>query len=541
MRRFTAFCALLAALAVSCGNPAEPEPEPLARLRSLNVSTNGLVLPEGGSGKLTFTVKDPDFVFNYDLTSATCQLRLLDSSGAVPEEFRLSSVRRGGGEGVYDIALTDARSGKVYEVRTCLAIVQRNARTGQESVTLSEYFTVRSEAADPTGGVNVRTGLPVVYVDTQNGVGVTSKTEYVPASLYIKGAGGQDGLEAVNCSIRGRGNSTWEWPKKPYLLKMDQKTSVLGMPKHKRWILLANFMDRTLMRNLVSMKVASLTSLDWTPGCRPVELVLNGRHLGSYLLIEQVRVDKKRVDITEMTPEDNSGDALTGGYLLELDFHFDNVVQWQDHNIPFAVKYPDEDEITSAQKNYIKNYIAEVSNAIYGSDFADSGKGYAKYLDVDSFIDYWLVFEVMCNHELGNPGSVYMHKDRGGKLVAGPCWDFDWGVLSFYTSRGDTRLVNDKAIWYSRLFQDPAFRDRVRARFKELLPLFETIPDYMDSCESLLTESARINFSMWNPADDRYMNNGSIINGDEYLSFHDAVSRLKQNYRTHLRIIGEKL
>mgnify|MGYP002856204718 CR=1 FL=1 len=403
---------------------------------------------------------------------------------------------------------------------------------------------------DPDDRLQVDTDLPIVYVDTDGGRGIYSKTEYVPASVSIKGKGGYESLPEVSCSIRGRGNTTWTWPKKPYLVRLDEKEHVLGMHKHKRWVLLANFMDRTLMRNLVSMKVSSMTSLEWTPSCVPVELVLNGQHKGSYLLIEQVRVDNHRVNITEMTPEDNSGEALTGGYLLELDFHYDNAFQWIDKHgscwgvsggIPFSVKYPDPDEITQAQKDYIKGYISDVAGVIYGSNFADPENGYARYLDVDSFVDYWIVYEVMCNHELSNPGSVYFHKDRGGKLVAGPCWDFDWGVLSFYTSGGDSRLVNGSAIWYARLFQDPAFKAKVRARFEELRPQLETIPDYMDECETLLGKSAELNFQMWDPSGDKVSNGGSIINGDENMSFHDAIQRLKSNYNKHLQVIAAKL
>jgi len=205
------------------------------------------------------------------------------------------------------------------------------------------------------------------------------------------------------------------------------------------------------------------------------------------------------------------------------------------------VKSPDPDLLTSAQKDYIKNYISEVAGVIYGSNFKDPVNGYAKYLDVDSFIDYWIVYEVMCNHELGNPGSVFFHKDRGGKLVAGPCWDFDWGVLSFFTSGGDYRLVNGNAIWYARLFQDPAFKAKVKARFQELLPLLETIPAYMDQCETLLRESATLNFQMWDPSGDKVSNGGNIINGDENMTFHDAIQRLKNNYTKHLEVIGSKL
>lgn len=396
-----------------------------------------------------------------------------------------------------------------------------------------------------------KTGLPVVSVNTEGGKAITSKTNFVQATLSIKGEGVS--LGETSCSIRGRGNTTWEWPKKPYLIKLDKKEAFLGMPKHKRWVLLANFMDRTLMRNLVAMKVASMTRLDWTPRCRSVELVLNGKHVGNYLLIEQVRVDDDRVPVTEMTPEDDKGEALTGGYLLELDFHFNNEVQWKDphgravqpgfeSSIPFAVKYPDSEDLTAVQLNYIKGYVSSAAGALYGSNFKDPAKGYAAYLDVDSFVDYWLVFEIMGNHELGNPGSVFFHKDRGGKLTAGPCWDFDWGILSYKTSpQARTGLINLKAIWYRRLFEDPAFRQKARNRFQELLPQLQTIPDYMEQTRKELQESAVLNFKMWNPAQDASMNGGSIINGDENMSFDNAVTQLITVYKERLSVIARTL
>ena len=496
-----------------------------------------------GSAILPFKVEDKEAVFQ--------EVKLLLDGGREPEEFFLQEIARGTERGTYQAVIQDAGLGKNYERDVHLAILQRNPSTGNEYYVPSSTFRVFSEA-NPPG--TVYTGLPVVYVDTEGGQGIYSKEDYVKASLKIQGTEQYDGLDAVACDIRGRGNTTWYWPKKPYLIKLNEKQSLFGMPKHKRWILLANFNDRTLMRNLVSMKVASMMShLAWTPGCVPVELVLNGKHVGSYLLIEQVRVDKKRVAVTEMTPEDNVGDAVTGGYLLELDFHYDNEVQWLDphghkqwwelgEGIPFAVKYPDPEDLTPQQLTYIKGYISETANTLYGDNFKDPDEGYAKYIDVDSFIDYWIVFEVMGNHELGNPGSVYMHKDRNGKLVAGPCWDFDWGILSYNTSpQARTGLINGNAIWYARLRQDPAFKAKLKARFDELLPKLETIPAYIDECERLLTESAKLNFAMWNPADDASQNGGNIINGDEYMSFHSAVARLKSIYQERLQVIPKNL
>ena len=538
--RWIGWAALLALVLVSCSKD-QIETEPEARLKSITVSATTLILPVEGNAELPFTVRDPGFAFNHSVSSPDCQIKLARMDGTEPSFYHLSGVVKGSEFGSYTAIIQDDNLDATYIEDVVLTIVQVNPETGNRSYISSASFTVRSEGAD-TGGVIIRTGLPVVYVNTEGGAGIWSKEDYVKASLMIKGNAQYDGLGTTPCEIRGRGNTTWTWPKKPYLIKLEEKQHIFGMHKHKRWVLLANFLDRTMMRNIISMRVSTFTRLAWTPGCVPVELVLNGEHKGNYLLIEQVRVDNHRVDITEMTPQDNSGDAVTGGYLLELDFHYDNTFQWKDHDIPFAVKYPDPDELTSAQKTYIKNYIAEVSNAIYGKDFADPEKGYAKYLDVDSFIDYWIVFEVMGNHELGNPGSVFLHKDRGGKLVAGPCWDFDWGVLSYNTSpHARTGLVNGNAIWYRQLFKDPVFKQKVKARFNELLPLLQTIPSYIDETKALLQRSAELNFAMWNPAEDASQNGGKIINGDENLSFSDAVARLRSIYQERLTVIPKNL
>ena len=510
-------------------------------VHSVRTEVSSLVIPPGKTADLPFTVEDKD--------APVRKVKLLLDGGKEPAEIVVKELVAEAEPGSYRLVLRDAGLGKRVDLSVHVAVAQQNPSSGVEYYVQSPAVRIQSDSW-PAG--MVQTGLPVVFVNTEGGKAVQSKEEYLNATVQIVGTEGLDGLDAVSCQIRGRGNTTWTWPKKPYLLKLDEKQHIFGMHKHKRWVLLANFMDRTLMRNLVSMKVSSMMSnLAWTPGCQPVELVLNGKHVGSYLLIEQVRVDNHRVNITEMTKTDNSGDAVTGGYLLELDFHFDNDVQWVDPHgrnnqwqggIPFAVKYPDPEDLTQQQLSYIKKYVYDTAEALYGPDFKDPEKGYAKYIDVDSFIDYWIVFEVMGNHELGNPGSVFMHKDRGGKLVAGPCWDFDWGVLSYNTSpQARTGLINHSAIWYGRLRQDPAFEAKLKARFEELLPLLETIPDYKDACEALLTASAKLNFAMWNPADDASQNGGWIINGDENMSFHDAVARLKSNYKDRLEVIPSKL
>lgn len=535
--RITGLCVIALLLLAACKKETPQIVVLTPLLQSVQVESTTVIVPDNGTAEVSFsvTVKDFSFDLKKDVT-------LFPETDAVT----ITQVRALG-EGRYVAVLSDGGKGEDYEHSVRLGVREK---AGAESFVFSSYFTVQFHRLAP-GVVIPETGLATVYINTEKGASIVSKEEYVNASLSIQGLSADESMEDVVCQVRGRGNTTWSWPKKPYLIKLDKKASVLGMPKHKRWIMLANFLDRTLMRNMVSMKVASMTELAWTPHCVPVELVLNGQHKGSYLLIEQVRVDKNRVNITEMSKEDNTGDAVTGGYLLECDFHYDNEVQWidnhgkcvqMDNGIPFGVKYPDSEDLTTAQLTYIKNYISEVAGTLYGPNFKDPENGYAKYLDIDSFVDYWIVFEVMGNHELGNPGSVYMHKDRGGKLVAGPCWDFDWGVLSYRSSpQGKTGLINRNAIWYARLFEDPVFAEKVKNRFQELLPQLQTIPDYMDALQKQLSESAKYNFRMWNPADDASMNGGSIINGDENMSFDEAVKLLKENYNIRLSIMSQQL
>ena len=516
---------LFVSLAVSIISCRGGQPDaPLPSLKTISVNEEVLKLSRGGTADLHFKVTDQLFRF-----AGVSDVVISPTSALETMPFVISEVRAdtGAAEGSYLAVLSDGGQVDEYSVEVRLGI---RVKPGSEALVLSAPFVVTNSGVSP-GTIN--TGLPVVTINTRDGVPIVDKENWIPSVMSIDG-------EEYACGVRGRGNSTWEWPKKPYAVKLDRKASVFGMPAHKRWVLLANFMDRTLMRNLVSMKVASLTSLDWTPSCVSVELILNGRHLGNYLLIEQVKVDKNRVSV----------DA-DEGFLLELDFHFDNEIQWIDPNgnnnqwgpgIPFGIKYPDPEDITPQRVQEIKDYIFEVSSVLYGLDFADPGKGYRKYLDVNSFMDYWIVFEVMGNHELGNPGSVYMHKDKGGKLIAGPCWDFDWGILSYKTSpAARTGLINKNAIWYERLMADPWFRASVRARFEQLLPALKEIPSFMEDTEKLLQKSAELNFEMWNPAEDASINNGSIINGDERMTFHDASVLLRDIFEERLEVIRKSL
>lgn len=384
------------------------------------------------------------------------------------------------------------------------------------------------------------TRLPVVYIDSSThltpiGRDITSKSDWKQASIRIDGNGLFDDLPVTEMQLRGRGNITWGWDKKPFNMKFEKRTEILGMPKHKRWIMLANYADITMLRNDVAFRVSGLTSLAWAPRGQFVELVYNGKYTGTYYLVEQVRIDKNRVDIAEMQPSDAD---ITGGYLVEMDFHADpSPYQWRPkvscrQSGIYLVKAPDEDEITQAQFDYIKGYIGDFESAIMGNRLSDPDEGYRKYIEPLSFVDYWLIYEVCINHEIWNPGSVYLHKDRGGKLVAGPIWDFDYGTFTFnYSEAGPASysLYVKDAIWYAHLFRDPEMKALAKRRWDELKPELRRIPDYIRLKADYLRYAAEENLALWPMT--------VTENGDSNLSYDKAVEKMISVWQTRMHII----
>lgn len=368
------------------------------------------------------------------------------------------------------------------------------------------------------------TGLPVVVVNTPDNAVIPPKTAdwLGNTEMKIYKADGSIDFDGVT-NIRGRGNSTWSYPKKPYALKLESKASILGMPKHKRWVLLANWMDRTMLRNHVSFQISAATGLDWTPRGDFVEVILNGKHAGNYYLCEHIKIDENRVNINEMEDTDTEGDAITGGYLMELDTYFDEVNKFKSsiRQLPYMFKEPDEDGLNEQQKTYMTNYINTLETVMY-DDEKFAAREYAEYLDIDSFIDWWFVHELAGNGEPNHPKSTYMHKDKLGKLKAGPVWDFDWGT---FISSSSYRVKS--AVYYSRLFSDPTFVSRVKELWKLRKSNFDAISSMISAKAAVLKTSAELNIELW-PLTNQH------VNGDEQLSYEDAVTRMKTAYENKL-------
>lgn len=190
---------------------------------------------------------------------------------------------------------------------------------------------------------DVDTGLARVYINTPGGVDVQSKESWLcGAQITIYDSEGK--LDCLgSCDMKGRGNMSWTFPKKSYSLKLGKKSEVLGMPAHKRWCLISNWLDRTMMRNAVAFKIASMMpSLTWTPHGQHVELFVNGMHRGNYYLCEQIKAGKNRVNIEEWGNNAGTGINATGGFIFELDEYFDEAFKLRSPraDFPWMLKDP---------------------------------------------------------------------------------------------------------------------------------------------------------------------------------------------------------
>ena len=405
------------------------------------------------------------------------------------------------------------------------------------SIDLSQPLTVRfikNGVYEDYTIIVKNTGLPVVRIETPGGKTVTSKTVWMDgAKIRIEKPDGKVDYEG-SMEIKGRGNSTWNYVKKPYALRLKEKGEILGMPSHKRWILLANWKDRTILRNDAAFWLSRHTGLPYTVRGQFVELVLNGKHLGNYYLCEQIKLNKKRVNIEKMDAMETDPQKITGGWLLELDTYYD----YQDYvdekhkfrypnlfNLPWIVKDPDDDEISNEAYQYIQGWIKDLETLMKDSNKVRA-HAYEEFLDVDTAIDYLIVEELTGNNDFYNywpsagPHSTYLYKERSGKLYHGPVWDFDYHVFCpQYTHQW---VGATKSIFYPALLKDEKFRARLVERWDLYKNELKKLPDYIDGEADRIRESERINHNLWPIDNDE--------NGDEKMSFQESIDRIKKAF-----------
>lgn len=344
--------------------------------------------------------------------------------------------------------------------------------------------------------------LPVVNIHTDDGKAVTSQDIYKPGTVAIYC--GEDvpypTLDSTSAGIRGRGHSTWLWPKKPYKIKFDKKTSVLGMEKAKDWVLLANYSDKSLMRNGVAMEMGkALEHLAFTPSQIPVDVFFNGVYQGVYTMGEQVEVKNGRVEAQDAASE------VDVTYLLEVGGSEDGDVLGKDFfhagELRFVtVKHPDEEELTPAQFAYIQEYAQKANDAVV------SLGNYEEYIDVDSLIDWLIIHEWSFNIDSCFRRSCFLTKQPGGKLTMGPIWDFDLAFGNFSRDEGNYKVWASvgteegyvKPNWMNHLMKDPRFMEKLKARWQEVKDLLlEKALAAIDDMAARIGPSQEMNFQVW--------------------------------------------
>ena len=347
--------------------------------------------------------------------------------------------------------------------------------------------------------------IPTVYLWTDKQAPILTKTDWVKGRVAITGgkALGSASLAPSAMKVRGRGNSTWDMPKKPYRFTLDEAAPLLGLPKAKKWVLLANYADKSLMRNSVAFAAASaLAGLKFTPTQYPVILVLNGEYEGVYGLGEQVETGVGRVAIEK--PDQSAATSFFLEVNMRIDSPGEGGVPGKDFfvspsGLKFEYKTPDADEASPEQRGHIAAFMAQAEAAIL------AGEGYDRYIDVDSFIDWIILEELFKNLDSMFLSSVFMSRTKGGKLALGPAWDFDLSAgNSDYGAIGDRAIKDPEgwfplyAGWFGGLLRDPEFERRLSARWAEKRGELERKAfAAIDANEALLAAEQKGNFARW--------------------------------------------
>lgn len=358
--------------------------------------------------------------------------------------------------------------------------------------------------ATPSPVLPSASALPVLRINTDNGQEITSKEDYLTASYSIIGTDGA-GIVSGTTEIRGRGNSTWNYPKKPYRLKLTTSTSLMGMPANRHWVLLANYLDKTLVRTEAAFDLSQKLGLAWTPRSVPVILELNGDYRGIYQLVEHVRIGNNRVNIPTLDEDETAPDEITGGYLIEVDFRKGEDYCWESGRSFASFCFADPETLLdpawAAQKAYIDGYLRDLEDAMFGPQFADPATGYAAYIDVQSAVDWYIVNEFLKNIDSNFIASVYLYKKRNGKLFFGPVWDFDLSIgnANFFGGDDPTGWLTRTGAWFTRMFQDPVFAARVKDRWKALRAdgTINGVFAHIDRRAAFYSQVQTLNFQRW--------------------------------------------
>jgi subtilisin-like proprotein convertase family protein len=374
--------------------------------------------------------------------------------------------------------------------------------------------------------------LPIVVINT-NGQAIDTDIKITSdMGIIYNGPGNRNHLvDPFNeyngkIGIEYRGNYSLTLPQKPYAFELIDNaglqidSSLLGMPAEHDWLLLANYNDKSFARNALSYHLFD-TMGHYSVRNRYVDLVLNNEYQGIYLLAEKIKRDSNRINISKLLPTEIVGQDATGGYVIKVDY-WDNTNSWQSNfspvgypglDIHYVYYYPGPADIVLEQQNYIQSFMNEFETALYSNYYDNSLFGYRKYIDVQSFIDYFIVNELARNVD-GYKKSRFLYKDKDHadgtyrKLHAGPVWDFDWAWKDIWGGSEDgSQFMYDQVAqdvnapgWYIRLLQDTLFANELRCRYDDLRRTVLSLPyihQKIDSMAAVVNESQEWHYLTW--------------------------------------------
>lgn len=397
------------------------------------------------------------------------------------------------------------------------------------------------------------TNLPTISIHTTNAQDIIEKEVYLKGIISVISDNGTQ-IYTDSLEIKGRGNASWGFPKKPYRLKFFKKVSLLGLPAtEKSWTLINNYGDKTLMRNLLAFDLSKKLEMPYTPAAKSVDVFLNGEYKGSYQLCDQIEVATGRVIVDKMKATDTTLPALAGGYLIEMDAYANQEISWFNsvrNYVPVTIKYPKDDEIVPAQSAFIKSHFEKMETALFASNYTDATNGFRKYIDTETFLRHFLVGEMSGNTD--TYWSTYMYKTRtDDKFYFGPVWDFDIAYENDYR----TYPINSNPNWtyastgsaatgvreiVNRIFSDPTMLTQLKsiyAKYRNTGVITESsLLKVIDDNATMLNQSQKLNFMRWSMLNTKVHMNPQILG-----TYEAEVLNVKNFVKERLKWMDNKL
>ena len=360
-----------------------------------------------------------------------------------------------------------------------------------------QSYAVRVEWTDDEEETDTENAivLPHFYFELNGNQSDINMDNYINATLTIDGKEVFSNFEGAT-GIKGRGNTSWGFPKKPYKIKLNSKASLLGLTPYKEWVLLSEYLDGTMLYNSIPYKAAHLLGIPYTNHVIPVEITINGVYQGIYAFTEHKEVGSGRIDIG------------SNGLLLELDQYFDE--DWKFHSplyyLPIMIQHPKSKDMNQEIFNTIKADFNDFEALVYSNDFPNNG--YLNYFDDVSYINYMIVYQLTLNQELNHPKSTYINKPVGGKYRMGIIWDFDWAFgfeqMGIHYSMS---TVNTPLFWsppsagsnfFSRFMEDPHMKNLFKERWQWFrVNAYGSLRESVERYSAKISPSVPLDHAIW--------------------------------------------